>query len=253
MRATKRESAKANWLGIVALALGCGGGDGTPGGGDGGIDADPNGPDAATECPDPAPPPATCDFFLGCGCDVGGGEKCTIIAPNRVCTAAGTGLGGTPCVSEADCASGATCATYVGARTCMIFCDDAHPCPTADLACYVRIGDGAEPPNILATVCGQVCSLLDQDCSLPGQACYTSNSVTEMERGVCVGTGILGQGEACTSSNDCLPGFNCINPGSPDPSFCAQFCDRQDNDPACAVGTCTGLPGHTQTGVCVTP
>ncbi len=238
-------------IAMTALAVGCGGGG--EGMSDGGVG--PNDPDAATECPDPAPPPTMCDFFLGCGCDVGAGEKCTLENRERTCRGAGTTLPSETCDTEDDCVAGAMCVSPdgTGVSICMLFCDDVHPCPSADLACYVEITDGATPPSVLASFCGQVCSLLDQDCALAGQACYTSSRVPEMEHGVCVRSGTLGQGETCMLANDCLPGFTCLNPSGPEPSFCGQFCDTMDGDPACTGQTCTPLNGHTQTGVCVTP
>lgn len=236
---------------MAALAAACGSGSAPPGG-DAGIDADTTGPDASMMCPEPPPPPSMCDFYLGCGCDMAGGQKCTIIGEERVCATAGAGQGGSLCDTEADCAAGTMCITYGGVSSCMIFCDDSHPCPGLDLACYVRVRDAAM--NTIASLCGQVCVLLDQDCALPGQACYTSSAVDQPDRGVCVTAGVLMQDEPCMSSNDCLPGLNCINPSGAMQSICAAFCDIIDQDPGCPAGySCAMLTGHTQTGVCVTP
>lgn len=236
--------------GLAALGAGCGDDDvpttpdafmPTP------VDA---GPDAWTECPDPQPAPEMCEFWLGCGCDVAAGEKCTATSASRACLIAGTKVAGEICVDDTECAAGTICVPYGGELRCMQFCDGGHPCP-ADQACYIRITDNSPTPMTLGQVCGPVCSLLGQDCAIAGQACYPAPSyVPEMEKGICVTSGVEVQGSGCESSNECAEGFACVDiTGSP--SICAELCDRTAMDPGCELGTnCDPLTGHTVTGAC---
>jgi hypothetical protein len=234
----------------LAFFAACDSGGGAPSSPDAGP-PDASGPDAPVACPDPPPPPEACDFFLGCGCDAAMGEKCTVLSDGKLCFAAGTAHEWDPCASEGDCAAGAACIGYAGTNVCMTFCDDAHACPQ-DESCYVNITDGMMPPTQLAEVCGQVCSLLDQDCRFAPQGCYSSTEIARPEHGLCTSAGTGLQGDPCTRANDCSVGHLCITP-SGGASICAQLCDRADGNPACGQGSCQPLNGHTQTGVCLTP
>jgi hypothetical protein len=233
--------------GLLALGA-CGGSDIPPLRDDGSVEPPDAGIDARTECPDPEPPPAECDFFLSCGCDVGAGEKCSVNPENsmRDCFQAGTTQAGQACVEETDCEAGTLCAVFgdSGARRCMKFCDDEFPCPTTPVAqaCYIPVFNVED-----ARVCGQVCDLLGQDCELDDQACYPSGRVTTAEKGICAEFKLTGvNGASCTVANDCNTGLTCLsNDGK-----CHELCDRQDGDPGCTTGTCQEIPGHTRTGVC---
>jgi hypothetical protein len=248
-----REVPSVCLLALVCAAAACGGGD-APATTDGGVTDGRFGstsPDAMLTCPADPPTPAECDFFLGCGC-VEMGQKCTVQSDMRTCTAIGAGNEGAPCVSETDCGDGTMCVNWSGERRCRVFCDETHACEVG-WACYLRIVDDAVPPNVLATVCAPTCSLLDQDCALPGQGCYTSDNVDEIEQGSCATAGTGVQGDPCERGNDCAAGHLCINPSGAGANLCASICDRADGDPGCAAGACTELPGHTITGVCLTP
>ena len=245
-----REVPSVCLLALALSALACGDGQ-TPGSGDAGPpDATLGPPDAMTTCPAVPPPPSECDFFLGCGC--ADDQKCTIQNDMRTCTAVGGGVEGAPCAAETDCGETTMCVNWGGELRCRVFCDETHPCEVG-WACYLRIVDDATPPNVLARVCAPVCSLLDQDCALPGQGCYTSDLVTVAENGSCATAGTGVQDDPCERGNDCASGFLCINPSGATQAICASICDRVDGEPGCAAGACTALPGHTQTGVCLTP
>ena len=232
----------------ATLTAACGGADVGPGLR---ADADPGdldaGIDGRAECPDPEPPPEQCDFFLSCGCDVAGGQKCSInaISNQRACFAAGPKAPGATCSDESECEAGSLCAVFGGAGTkrCMQYCDDAHACPSAPTAqaCYVPVLNVND-----ATVCGQVCDLRGQDCEEASQGCYPSARVSTDEKGICAVAGSAGQGAACTLGNDCAKGFTCDS-GT---DKCVQMCTIGGGAPACTVGTCTPLGGHTATGVC---
>lgn len=207
--------------------------------------------DAPDKCP-PTPPPV-CDVFLSCGCDPG--QKCTSAEVGLGCMNAGSNQIGQNCASDTDCAPGTVCLLYGGATTCVQFCDVLHECVSADLACYVGVNDRAVPPNVVATVCGPTCSLLDQDCRIPGQACYPSPDVYPVkEKGTCRPSGTALQGDPCSSSSTCAAGYICVKPSGSSATICAKMCDRQDGVPGCGSGTsCGPLSDNTQTGLCLPP
>jgi hypothetical protein len=214
------------------------------------VDAGPGGdddPDASTECGNPPPTEAECDFFNSCGCNVAGGEKCSIeaVSGDRQCFDFGPKPPGALCADERECEPGSLCAIFgvSGEKHCMKFCDDDHGCPSTPTpqACYVPILNVSD-----ATVCGQVCDLRGQDCAIDGQGCYPSEKVPTREKGICANAAGGEQGDACTLGNDCKAGFICADSDGK----CHAICDRQDGDPACATGTCKPLGGHTATGFC---
>jgi hypothetical protein len=217
------------------------------------LDADGGAADGRIDAPDKCPPtpPPVCDVFLSCGCDPG--MKCTSAQSGLGCMNAGSSQVGQDCATDADCEPGTVCLLYGGALTCFQYCDDLHACTASDAACYVGVNDRSVPPVVVATVCGPTCSLLDQDCHIPGQGCYPSPDVYPIpEKGTCRPTGTLMQGDTCTTSSGCAPGFVCVKPGGSSTSICAKMCDRQDGTPACAASTsCVPLSGNTQTGICL--
>lgn len=236
------------WLPLLAVA--CSGA--TPA-----SDAAPH-PDAAAE-PDaqagcPSEPAPECDYFLGCGCDTPA-EKCGPSADGPACFVAGSGSIGGACATEADCGAGTTCLTYGGTRSCLALCDDTHSCTEDPLkACYIAITDNASPPGVIARACGQVCSALEQDCLLPGQACYLAPSLVPLaELGVCATAGAGTHGQECERSTDCAVGYMCANVEGALTYRCFKFCDRMDGVPACDIGTCQAISGQVRTGVCLTP
>ncbi len=247
---------------LVALAVtACGGGatpdmvDGRPGDGDGGANgdggpgSDGGGGDAGVECADPPPPPAECDYFTQCGCaDIG---KCSASNMGRVCREAGALPAGEICTADTECVAGSLCTNFGGERRCLRYCDDAHGCPgEPDMAaCFIGVLDNMS--NTIATVCGQVCSLLAQDCLGPTLGCYPSVLLAPIaERGICVSSGMSAAGAACMRSNECAEGLACVDVAG-GATTCARLCDRMAVDPGCAdMQTCGALTGHTQTGVC---
>jgi hypothetical protein len=210
--------------------------------------------DAATACP--APGEAACDVFLHCGCR--DDQKCTVGTIGLACATAGWRQAGETCTSDDECARGTLCAPFFGVTRCLQLCDAAHACPDGQ-ACYVTVHDGANPPRRIGEVCGPTCSLLAQDCAVPGLACYVSEDHCvpglpgSLEQGVCLSAGAGAQGDPCVTMGDCQRGQLCVDPAGPPPSICAKMCDRRAGAaPSCDVGTtCRELPGLTQTGVCL--
>jgi hypothetical protein len=208
------------------------------------------GPDAQEACADPVPPPAMCDFFLSCGCDVPAGEKCTVDgaagATGNRCIAAGVKLEGEECTVDTECTSGTICIDYGGAKHCLAYCDDAHLCAgqATTQACYINLSNGSGA--MAARLCGQVCDLRGQDCGYPTQGCYPSSALGMPEQGICVTAGAGGEGAACTLANDCSEGFTCLNSDSK----CHKLCDIGGAAPTCDVGTCQAIAGHVATGAC---
>ena len=208
--------------------------------------------DARTECPDPdAAALPTCDLFLGCGCDLAT-QKCTPAVDGPKCVTAGAHVVGELCSGESDCVAGATCVFYAGDMRCMGLCDPAHPCASVDQSCYIKITDGDDPPGEIGRVCGQVCSLLDQDCAYDTQGCYESMTwAPTPEKGICLTAGLSTQGEHCAHAADCAEGYLCITPSGATTSVCAKICSRMGTEPSCDEGTCQQLSGEVETGICL--
>jgi hypothetical protein len=247
-------------LGILVTCVtfglvGCGD-DSAPGGNDGAIDgeATDGGTDASTSC-EPVPAPEMCDFFTGCGCDVAGGQKCSIGPESKRCALAGDRAEGELCTDDGQCAAGTGCVVYPtggGDKSCMRFCDASHACPTApsEEACYIDIVNTSD--QTIGKVCGEVCNLLAQDCDFDGQNCHVFPSVVSTaELGACVAAGPGVQGDSCATDN-CAEGFICITPsGSTDP-ICAELCAHANGNADCGDSlTCSSLAGHTATGICL--
>jgi hypothetical protein len=235
-------------IGTMILALGlfaaCGGADVDEGViPDAGPTPDASGIDANNICA-PGTPPDMCNFFTGCGCDVAGGSKCTVVDDSRTCGPAGEQERDTACTQDGMCELGTLCATYADAQRCMQFCDAQHPCG-ANSACFVRVTGPADMTE--GRVCGQICGLLSQDCAGKAQGCYPSAATLGalMERGICVDAGTAVEGAACEAANDCAEGLTCIDSGT-----CVEMCDRNGANTCTAGLTCKALVGHTTTGVC---
>lgn len=179
---------------------------------------------------------------------MGAGEKCSIGQDGIACAQSGELGQGEACAGDGECASGTICATYADGAYCMMFCDDAHVC-AENYACFIAVM-GDEDVQV-ASVCGQVCTLLEKDCAHGSvQGCFpTSMYDIEAERGLCLDDGSGTQGEDC--DDGCASGYACVDPEGETGPICAQLCDRDDDDPACDSGTCRALTGHSQTGVCL--
>ena len=89
-------------------------------------------------------------------------------------------------------------------------------------------------------LCSKQCSPLIQDCP-PAYGCYWTGGAFD-----CQITGTpAGQSQACDSSNDCQPGFGCVDQGlvpgcvGNDPNCCTAWCDIDEADPCPAPLQCT--------------
>lgn len=207
-----------------------------------------------------------CGNFLGCDdlpdeplqCDVwaqdcSAGEKCTPIASTpddptfdmHACVPAGTRAPGESCtvaegpVGTDTCMEGAKCLHVDGSTgqgTCVELClgtPDAPACASPELECQ-RTEDGVlnlcVPPchPLLPGACpsGQVCTPSFRGPDLKGFACFPA--VTEAL-----------PGEPCAGANTCVAGHLCVEdqvygPGCPSEFCCAEFCDVEDPEFACA-------------------
>ena len=247
-------------LGILVTCVTFGvaacGDDSAPAGDDAGLDGGPGdgGVDGNAQC-SPVPPPEECDFFSGCGCDLEGGQKCSVGTESRRCALAGDRAAGEICTDDGQCAAGTGCVVYPTGGTekrCMQFCDATHGCPTAPnvQACFIDIVNSADED--IGKVCGETCNLLAQDCDFTGQNCHVFPSVVmTAETGACVAAGPGVQGDQCATQN-CAAGFNCITPGGSTEPICAELCAHANGNDDCDGGlTCSSLAGHTATGICL--
>lgn len=138
--------------------------------------------------------------------------------------------------------------------TCVPFCVGSPQ----DLMCPA--GWGCLFSGAIA-LCSKQCSPLIQDCP-PAYGCYWTGGAFD-----CQITGTpAGQSHACDSSNDCLPGFACVDQGlvpgcmGDDPNCCTQWCDVDEPDPCPPQLSCTAFfeqgeaPAmFASVGVCIAP
>lgn len=248
MRALGRILLVASLLAVAAC-----GDDSTPAAFDGGpADA----PVVAVDGPVMDAEPTACDFFTSAGCALDAGEKCTATTEGPECGPAGTQPAGALCAGDQECPPGSMCAGYGGVDVCLVYCDGSHPCPTDPRqACFIRLVEPENPDNVIAELCGAVCSLLAQDCPPDTTlGCYPSATILpgEADVGLCFNEGGGVQGAECTYANDCQAGFLCVDQEGGAANMCAALCDLSDGDPGCTAGlTCRVLTGHTVTGACL--
>lgn len=223
-----------------------GGGPGTDGGGpmpmDGGIDAG----SSMHSCPAGA-----CDLITNAGC--GAGEACKLVVtaegmpPSPNCIPAGAAGDGETCSAGGDCQEGLHCQD----GTCRAYCcsESRTGCPTGQ-SCLTNLVDQMGNATGVG-LCGvpSGCDLLAQDCPM-GEGCYPTGDAGDCVRP----TGVNAmQGGSCTATNDCAPGFACINATTGGGDTCAAFCNREGGDPACPMGfRCNGVTGFPDiVGVCI--
>lgn len=175
---------------------------------------------------------AGCDPFADPSEECGAGNTCD--PETGECRAAtGTTMLSDACASEgaADpCAPGLICREGRCRQPCDPSGDLQDPdakgsCPSTDTC--VLVGDSYG-------VCLASCSLVEQDCTLSGEACNRAQGVEDIVAACTRNLGIATENEPCASDGDCLAGLLCTPQAQHEntcasmaASCCANICDEQ--------------------------
>jgi hypothetical protein len=206
-------------------------------------------PDAGTA---DSVPVAKCQPTMPAAC--GAGQTCTVVCggtePAGVCTAAGLGKDGAACNSNRDCEPGTQCFAYgTCGKVCRKFCSGDGDCAGGRCDRTVSCGTQVTPHKY----CSQSCDPTGEAVSTcqGGLKCllFTGESVS------CdcpEATRVKGDGEACTDTASCKPGFMCVNTGGSAGLVCRPMCKLADK--VCPAGkTCTEVvsPKYVTYGACL--
>lgn len=95
-------------------------------------------------------------------------------------------------------------------------------------------------------VAGGACDVIAQDCAGATDGCYYARTMMGADpTTLCAPAGTAGDGEACTTVDDCLPGFTCDSG-----NVCRHYC-CMGMSTDCALGQiCVGISGAGEIGVC---
>lgn len=189
----------------------------------------------------------SCDPFADPVEECGADQECD--PSTLTCVGAvGTGLVDESCSGEGDCAPGLACDDGRCRALCDLdaldlepgdpgTCDDGRTCASA-------VEAGGDLPG----VCLETCSLVDQDCSLPGDGCNRVAGAGFAVAAACTSNpGFALVGEACTTDGDCTPGFLC----TPE-SVHSLGCDNAASDCCATICDLTLLPCFGLESICYT-
>lgn len=181
----------------------------------------------------------------------GVGKTCTVSCttpPVGVCATAGMGKDGDLCTSNRDCEPGSQCFTYGCGRVCRKFCSADAECPAG--SCDRTVSCGAQPTS--HRFCSQACdprSSAVATCKGNFRCLLFANEKAACDCADAARVG--GDGVACQTTANCMPGLMCVMMGTPQP-VCRPICKLSEGD--CAAGRlCTELvePRYLVWGACV--
>ncbi len=160
--------------------------------------------DNTESCADYATP--DCDPYTDENCPAG--MNCIFGAGDKpVCMVTGEVPIGGECSTQGNCADG-YCMGLDGddGQHCYGYCKTANNCAYGSKC--LELADKQYKVCSLGADAYETCNLLNQDCEAPTDGCYWSSST--INQPVCQPAGEAGNGEGCTSANDCQKGFDCI-------------------------------------------
>ncbi len=172
-----------------------------------------------------------------CGCAEG--EQCTIVGGGDIgCDDDGTAALGAACNASNDCAAGGLCLGNLTSGYCAQFCDQDLECDQG--ICVVQLGDGAGGTIPGVQLCSSTCDPATAAGCPAGLGCALGQESTGPMRYffMCFGAGNLGNGQACTGTADCAPGFGCYNNGTND--ACYKNCNVTTQN-CTGIQTCLAL------------
>lgn len=179
--------------------------------------------DNTESCADYATP--DCDPYTdencteGMNCIFGAGDK-------PACMLAGEVPVGGECSTQGNCSDG-YCMGLEGdeGQHCYGYCKTANNCAYGSKC--LELTDKQYKVCSLGADAYETCNLLQQDCEDPSDGCFWSSST--INQPVCQPAGEGGNGESCTSANDCQKGFDCIAG-----KVCRKICNLTDGqEPQC--------------------
>jgi hypothetical protein len=238
---------------MIALVLGCSSSRPGSGGPDSSVDSStidtlgsmPDGNGCATQ---------PCDVLTQCGC--ASLESCDFSDADTECRGTSGGKEGTSCGAATACASRYTCAFFGNRGNCMRYCASDADCIAPRGACAIQLVDSADKPIPGALLCTSNCdptSVSDPLCPA-GWGCTLTNASgrTVVD---CLLAGAGTQGQACTDTASCAPGYTCAGPTA-GPLFCRRTCAPPANTGCPAPTTCAAFTppfvvGGTQYGICL--
>jgi hypothetical protein len=234
-------------------------------------------PDGSPDASDGGPTFPGCDPMspqTGAGLQCATGQVCQVDCPlNKTdCVQGGTGVPGSTCRNNADCAPGTQCFDYstlgcMGTKVCLEFCG-----ATADCAAFGAGGGGSGSLCEGPVQCGatqttyHTCTF---NCDPTAAAAATHGGCPD--KLVCVMPASMDavdcacpettrtklEGQACTGAADCAPGLICNQMNGT--KICRPICRCQAVNGACTVGagtcptattTCHPVTNDTLFGVC---
>jgi hypothetical protein len=197
-----------------------------------------------------------CDILTQCGC--ASLESCDLndTDTGTACRGTSGGKEGASCGAAAACAARYTCG-FIGDRgNCMQYCATDGDCIAPRGQCATQLVNSANQPIPGPLLCTSNCDpTATSDPLCPADwACVLS---TEGSRKVvdCVPAGTGTQGQVCSDTAPCAPGYTCAVPAS-GPSLCRRTCAPPANTGCPAPTTCAAFTppfvvGGTQYGVCL--
>ena len=194
-----------------------------------------------------------CDIQTQCGCSAI--EACDVDdqgGPATACRGASGGKEGTACTTSTACAAGYTCAYFGASGSCMRFCDADADClgPRGECIFHLADSNGQVVPG--GSLCTSNCdpTAINDPLCPAGWGCEVFSDAVDCRL---AGAGM--QGQDCSDSAPCAPGYTCTQFSS-GPSKCSRTCSPPSNNgcpapTACSAYTPPVVLGGTQYGVCL--
>jgi len=219
--------------------------------GDGGM-ADAGATDARPN-PDSGAIACSPEGAKGCGAQATCAFSCMAEGAATQCTPAGTGVPGSVCEDDSDCAVGSQCFVEAcGVKVCRQYCATNPECGGNGATCLTEIQCDGSPNGSGHRICSQPCDPRGsaQTGCAAGLNCFVfPGEVVDCD---CVGAKRTGMdGDTCQTSANCGPGLLCITMGAG--THCRPVC-RHDTPTDCSANrSCENLTSPTLTtfGACV--
>jgi hypothetical protein len=188
-----------------------------------------------------------CGLVPNCGCP--SGQKCSLVGSVRQCVDAGTGVKGSPCTDDTQCAAGFLCVglfTTEGAteRACYPFCLDESHCSGDASICFEAF------TGVTDRICSLGCNLLTGSGCPSGSKCtlltLTTTGQNFTDCTADAGSGYMGS--ICTLESQCGAGTFCGHESGVDE--CIGYCSITPSD-SCTCGMCQQFTDSVGTPVTI--
>jgi len=168
---------------------------------------------------------------IGCG----QGEHCVMLTEYVFgCLPAGPGAAGDDC-NDIDCGPGLQCFEFEDGYHCRVLCENTSDCDQQSHCIW---------PWLQATedwgICRPGCDPIRQIGCNQDEGCYFEDP--DVGSSLCWSAGSLAEGEACSMSELCAPGLDCILEPDSDPFeyYCRAYCDPEH--PCSGAQSCAAAP-----------